>query len=102
MRAYGSWVYLKILRPSQPDLDLDVLKSGIYMPDGAGIQKIGHGRAKVVSVGHDVTDLKPDSIVAFRGYLESAFPGTDLEHCFVHIDSVDLEVLEPETHLYEV
>ncbi len=104
LRAYGKWVHVENLRLRNPDLSLEVAASGVYAEDGGGIQKIGYSRGRVLSVGHEVTDLKPGAYIAYRGYIQGAFPGLGRNDCFLNIDSVEMEVLDLTKikELYEV
>lgn len=115
IKAMGPWVLIQVLRPKD-NWSLETIGSGIYIDEGpSNLGKIGFSRGLVHSVGRGKEDEKgritpPDfkrgDVVVYRGYVEGAHkpaPLDDPDFCFIHMDSLELEVLDPgEGGLYEV
>jgi len=105
VKANGPWVLVK---PEEPK---KVTKSGLYLPDGNLLERLGHLVGVVVSASSGYwekpkgktkevfihMEIKPGDRVVFRGHLQDAHRlGQD--HCFVHIKDL-VGVLDESTEL---
>ena len=105
IRATGQWVLLERLKLNMED---GLEKRGLlFIPNGTSEQRLGHAKARVVSVGlgkwdkrrgiRVPPDVKAGDVVLHRGYLAeiNTLSPLDDRHAFIHVDDV-LLVLDKE------
>jgi co-chaperonin GroES (HSP10) len=94
IRPFGPWVLVKV------DAPMKQTDSGIYLPDGNLLERLGHATGVVLSVGQGFINkgkrakskftplsLKSGDRVVFRGHLQEAnrpAGSLDREHCLIH------------------
>lgn len=111
IQAHGPWV---LVIPEPPKKRL---ASGLYVPDGNLVERLGHVVARVISVGKGywttvegrskevfvVSDISPGERAVFRGHLKNANTVGRDGYCFMHIqdligalsDDADLDLSMP-------
>ena len=93
LKPYGPWVLVKA------DAPVKQTDSGIYLPDGNLLERLGHATGVVLSVGQGFFNIKgaktkftplsvkPGDRVVFRGHLQEAnrpAGSLDREHSLIH------------------
>jgi len=94
IKPYGPWVLVKV------EETMKVTDSGIYLPDGNLLERLGHSIGTVLAVGqghlnkspkaktkYTPTGVKVGDRVIFRGHLQEANrPGgvMDRDHSLIH------------------
>jgi co-chaperonin GroES (HSP10) len=97
VKPMGPWILVKVSKMS------DTLKSGLYVPDGNAMDRLGHAEGVVLEVGQGLLntsknaktkytphDLSPGDRVVFRGHLQNANKVNQLddEHCLLHVTDI--------------
>jgi co-chaperonin GroES (HSP10) len=99
LRPYGPWLLIR------PEETTKVLDSGIYLPDGNLMERLGHSVGVVLAVGkgylnpsrkagtpkYTPVNIQKGDRVIFRGHLQEANrPGgvLDREHSIIHLKDI--------------
>jgi len=105
IKANGPWV---LVDPEEPPKRTN---SGLYLPDGNAIERLGHVVARVKSAGEGYWETKqngklvfikttvgPGDRVVFRGHLREHNRVGNTKHCFMHAKDLVL-VLDNDVEL---